>query len=186
MWEMVAQYAEQIKCRNPFKKLLALFQLQIDDLSAKPCQPITCTINLLALLAYYMASVVLLWADNNSALISTLLNALCVLRGFCKVIFNQKIYRARVHNSWVNCTKETEDFIRKVCNPYSRMYVLELVTLIVVSVMLVAIICYPGVYPITLIGTLILGVAFLGDCVDVFSDMYQAHPPMPDIARENT
>lgn len=176
---MTVDKTEREEKGNFPQRILFEFQLHIDDLSAKPRHPVICRFILVFLSLYYLSSILLLFS-NDGAWISATLNLLCVYKGFLKVYFNRQIYREDVHKIWNNCTAEHEMFLKSVCNPYARMYFLELLTVIVLTPALLIIALFPAHECFAkVLGTIALLIAFVGDSVDVLSDMYCAYPPMP-------
>lgn len=165
---------------NLFQWILSKFELHIDDLSAKPIKPLACIVSFFSIIFYFLISAWSLWHNNDGAVIALILNLLCVLKGFCKATVNREIYRRKVRRKWNNCTAENKKFIEIVCKPYSRMFLLEFATLFVLVPTLFLITYTQNIIvPTKVLSSVALFVAFIGDGVDVLSDMYSAHPPMP-------
>lgn len=168
---------------NLLQRILDRFWLHIDDLAAKPCEPVLNGVSLVALSIYYVASIGLLWPnEGGGAFISTLLNAMCVLRGFCKVFREQKAYWLKVDNAWRKRTVAQKKFLEGVRRAFCPMFRLELVTLVGLMAMVLAAIFRPAMcdtWWVKVVGSAVLLVAFIGDGVDVLTDMYQAYMPLP-------
>ncbi len=169
-----------METQNLFQWILFRFELHIDDLSAKPLQPTLCIAALVSLTIYCIVSICSLWYNNDGTMIVLILNLLCVLKGFCKVNFNQELYRMKIRDAWDNCTAEHEKFLKAVCKPYNKIFFLELITLIMFIPTLIVFVLTPNsLVPTKALGSAALAIAFIGDSLDVLTDMYRAHPPLP-------
>lgn len=162
-------------------RVFQFFQMEMDDSNAKACHPSPCWMNLLIALIYYAGSAIVLWTCGEALAIwvTVALNHLCVVRGLCKVLFNQKVCCDTMHREWAKCALDQSRAIKAVYRPYWTMHNVEFGTTIALSALLVTL----GINPVgygscifKLVGTGALLVAFAGDCVDILSDMYQAHP----------